>query len=89
MKHLQIIVHGKVHGVWFRKSTMDQALKHNIKGIVLNQADGTVYIEAEGSADDLESFVQWCQSGPELAKVINLTITEDELKGFQDFKIVY
>ena len=88
MLHLKIEVTGRVQGVWFRKSTKEQADALGIKGYVENCPNGSVYIEAEGPIDILESFVQWCQKGPELSKVKDVVVLKyDELKEFEDFEI--
>ena len=47
MKHLDIIVEGKVQGVFFRAATKAVADQLGVKGFVKNLANGTVYIEAE------------------------------------------
>ena len=46
MKNYKIIVFGIVQGVGFRYTTKAIADNMGIKGIVRNQNDGTVYIEA-------------------------------------------
>lgn len=89
MKHLQITVYGKVQGVGFRAFTLSTAQALGIKGIVMNQPDGTVYIEAESEASKLDEFVAQCKQGPAYANVLNLVIREDQPKQFSDFKIVY
>lgn len=86
-KHLNIKVSGKVQGVWFRKSTQDKALELGINGFVRNEADGSVYIEAEGSEDGLNIFLEWCKQGPPLARVDKLDVSENRLENFFDFKI--
>ena len=64
-----IIVHGRVHGVYFRASTQTKALELNLTGWVRNLSDGTVEVHAEGDRDSLEQLIQWCQKGPPSAKV--------------------
>ncbi|MFH1321706.1 MAG: acylphosphatase [Bacteroidota bacterium] len=89
IKHINITVHGKVQGVWFRDSTRTEARKLGIKGIVRNEPNGSVYIEAEEEPGKLEEFVKWCHSGPELAVVTNVAVREGELKNFSEFVISY
>ena len=38
-------------------------------GIVKNELDGSVYIEAQGKEEDLQSFVQWLYKGSPLSNV--------------------
>lgn len=87
MKHLDITVTGLVQGVWFRASTKEQAELIGITGFVRNQADGSVYLEAEGSEEDLEVLVKWLRQGPSAARVDNLEIEEGELKSSSEFEI--
>ncbi|GAA4803692.1 acylphosphatase [Olivibacter ginsenosidimutans] len=88
MKHLNLIIHGKVQGVSFRMATQSVANLLKIKGFVKNQPDGTVYIEAEGTAVDLDHFIDWCQEGPENAVVENVEQIEGEFKNYRNFEIV-
>ena len=87
MKHLDITVTGLVQGVWFRASTKEQAELIGITGFVRNQADGSVYLEAEGSEEGLEVLVKWLRQGPSAARVDNLEIKEGELKSSSEFEI--
>jgi acylphosphatase len=88
MKHLNITVHGKVQGVFFRASTKAVADQLSIKGFVKNQADGSVYIEAEGDDFSLDSFVEWCNEGPDNAIVEKVDTTEGEVKNYRNFEVV-
>lgn len=88
LKHLNILVSGRVQGVWFRASTQLKAREFGLSGFVKNVADGNVYIEVEGTGDNLTRFVEWCKKGPELARVDQVNIQEDELKNFQSFEII-
>jgi len=85
--HLNIKVTGKVQGVWFRQSTLEEAQKLGVKGFVRNEPDYSVYIEAEGSEEQLKEFIEWCRKGPQLARVDKLETTESAVKNFTEFKI--
>jgi acylphosphatase len=88
MKHLDICVSGKVQGVAFRFSTKAVADQLGVKGIVKNQTDGTVYIEAEADPFAMESFLEWCNEGPQGAKVTKVEVLEGELKNYRNFEIL-
>jgi len=88
MKHLDIKISGTVQGVFFRASTKAVADQLSIKGIIKNQEDGSVYIEAEGNAYSLEMFLDWCNEGPEKAVVDNVIQSESELKNYRNFEII-
>ncbi len=87
MKHLNITVRGKVQGVWFRATTREQADNIGVRGFVKNQADGSVYLEAEGDEDQLNTLLAWLGEGPTQACVDTLESSEGEPKNFSDFSI--
>lgn len=86
-KHINILVYGKVQGVSYRVNTKLNADKLGIKGKVKNLEDGTVYIEAEGSADILNQLLEWCKEGPARAIVEKIEKQESELKNYSNFVI--
>ncbi|MDX1608020.1 MAG: acylphosphatase [Candidatus Spechtbacterales bacterium] len=88
-KHLNIRVHGKVQGVFFRATTQDTAQKLGVTGFVRNEPDGTVYIEAEAGKKTLDNFLKNIKEGPRMADVIDIKISEGEVKDFEDFEIRY
>jgi acylphosphatase len=88
MKHLNIAVHGRVQGVFFRASTKAVADQLGVKGFVKNEKDGSVYIEAEGDEFSLGSFLEWCHEGPEKARVERIDTIEGELKNYRNFEVI-
>lgn len=86
-KHYKIQIFGKVQGVYYRQTTMEQALRLGINGFVHNEADGSVYIEAEGTQEQLNKFIEWCKTGPPRAVVSKIQVSEGELKNFSSFEI--
>ena len=73
MKKAAIIkVFGKVQGVGFRYYTNKKAIELNLVGFVQNKPDGSVFIEAEGDDTNLLTFIDWCNIGPEWARVIKV-----------------
>lgn len=86
-KHFSLRISGLVQGVWFRASTKQNADTLCITGLVRNEPDGSVYVEAEGEEEDLLSFAAWCQHGPASARVDKCDIREGSLKGFREFTI--
>jgi acylphosphatase len=83
-----ILVKGKVQGVYFQVHARDLALKSGIAGQVRNLPDGSVHILAEGEAAAMESFLAWCAVGPSRARVEELVVEEWEVSGFQGFEIL-
>jgi acylphosphatase len=86
MKRLSITVSGKVQGVFYRASTEKKAKELGLHGFVRNESNGNVYIEAQGTDEQLDEFVTWCKRGPERARVdevITTAIPLVEEKGFR------
>lgn len=88
MKHLDIIISGKVQGVFFRASSKAVADQLGLKGIARNKDDGSVFIEAEGDDFSLELFLEFCHKGSDRALVEKVAVTEGEMKNYRNFEIV-
>jgi len=88
MKHIDIIVKGKVQGVFFRKFTQLKANELGVLGTVKNNEDSSVSIEAEGSDEDLKLFIKWCHEGSPGAIVNEVLVVESECKYFTNFSII-
>lgn len=89
MIHKEIIVSGKVQGVYFRASTKSVADKLGVRGAVKNLPDGNVWIAAEGMEAAVEELIDWCQFGPSGAIVTRLHVTEGPLQHFKSFDILH
>jgi acylphosphatase len=87
MKSVQIRVIGRVQGVGFRYYAVMKAKEFNISGFVKNMPDDTVFIEAEGTEDNLDQFVLWCEKGPVSARVDRLELTPGIIKHYKTFGI--
>jgi len=88
IKCRKISIHGKVQGVWFRASTKGKADELGLTGIVKNEKDGSVYVEACGAEAALNDFEQWCWEGSELAKVEEVMVEDIGKKGFFGFEVL-
>jgi acylphosphatase len=87
-KHLNIRIFGFVQGVCFRYYAAQTAAKLGVTGIVRNEPDGSVYLEAEGDEEALARFVDWCSHGPPPASVDKAVTTPAKLKNYQNFRII-
>jgi acylphosphatase len=87
VRHVDIHVSGRVQGVFFRATAKEVASSLGLCGFVRNEQDGSVYIEAEGEIEKLDSFLDWCRKGPPRAAVSNVDITDGEMRGFKEFAI--
>lgn len=83
----KIYVKGYVQGVGFRWSVAREASGREITGFVKNMPDGSVYIEAEGTREQLAGFAAWCRKGPGVGFVDSAKITEHPPAGYMEFRI--
>lgn len=86
-KRLFIKVEGIVQGVGFRPFVYNLAQKLTLKGWVNNNSEG-VYIDIEGKADSLDSFLSTLKhDAPPLSKIEQITLEEKEIVNFSEFAI--
>ena len=74
MQRYRIVVRGLVQGVFYRASTRERAAALGLAGWVVNRADGSVLIEAQGPAEALDALVAWCRQGPTDARVDDVEV---------------
>lgn len=82
-----ITVTGKVQGVYYRQSTKEKARELGITGYIKNQPDGTVYIIATGTEEQLQQLVNWCKQGPPRAGVDTVQTQVTDAQVFSGFTI--
>ena len=65
-------IKGRVQGVGFRFSALDEAQRLGLTGWVRNRHHGDVELVAEGDAVQLKRLVTWCHVGPRGALVTDV-----------------
>jgi acylphosphatase len=75
------VVRGVVQGVGFRASTREQARGLGVSGVARNLLDGTVEVEAEGDASDVEALLAWLREGPAWSRVESVEVSELPVSG--------
>jgi acylphosphatase len=65
----EIVVKGRVQGVFFRASAQQEGLQLGLTGEVRNLPDGNVEAIVEGEKSAVDDFVAWCRRGPPSAEV--------------------
>ncbi|NUF25722.1 acylphosphatase [Bombilactobacillus mellis] len=87
-KHIAVDVYGRVQGVGFRYTTLSYAQKFDLVGSVANRSDGSVHIEAQGTAENLSKFLHIIKSGPShFAHVDHVQVQERPLENYSQFSI--
>jgi acylphosphatase len=82
-----VVVTGRVQGVFFRDSARREAARIGVGGWVRNRPDGTVEAHVEGAADAVARLVAWCRSGPRRADVDDVAVTAVAPQGFERFDV--
>ena len=84
---VEVIVRGRVQGVYFRASAVNEAQTLGLSGWVMNCADGSVQAVAEGPREKLDRLIAWCHEGPRGARVTSVDVQwqepENSFHGFQ------
>ena len=87
---VQLKIHGRVQGVFFRQSTVEMAKGIALTGRVWNRPDGTVAAIFEGESDKVRRAVDWCHHGPPSARVTRVQETPETWQGeFTSFEVVF
>lgn len=71
MINVQLTITGRVQGVGFRWGTLKLAQKFGLYGFVRNQADGTVYVEVQGSKEVVDRFIRRLAQGPTVYAIVD------------------
>ena len=81
-KHL--VIRGRVQGVGYRASLIDEARRLGVTGWVRNRRDGTVEAMVDGDSAAVAAIVAWARRGPPGARVADVLV-EDADGSFGEF----
>ena len=88
-KRIQLVVRGRVQGVYFRATAQREAREHGLTGWVKNRSDGSVEMVIEGEEDDVKDLLSWSQKGPSTARVEAVDTRWRSYSGeYEGFRIV-
>ena len=83
----RVVVHGFVHGVFFRDTVQRRAQSAGVAGWVRNNWDGTVEAVFEGEPEAVERLIAFCREGPRGARVDRVEIAAEDPEGLREFSI--
>jgi len=90
MKMVHAFIEGRVQGVFYRASTMEEAQRLGLAGWVRNLPDGRVELVAQGPEDRIDELLKWCRKGPPGARVDRIQVIEEPEPGeFNGFYVKY
>lgn len=84
---VDLVVTGRVQGVFFRAALREQAERLGLTGWVSNEPDGSVRAHLEGPAEAVDTVVEWCAQGPPAARVADVRREHGQLTAARSFEI--
>jgi acylphosphatase len=84
-RHVRVT--GRVQGVSFRYYAQQEAVGLGLTGWVRNEVDGSVELHLEGTAEAVDSMVDWCRHGPSAARVRGVAVREATPRGATTFDV--
>lgn len=88
IQQIKIKIYGRVQGVFFRYTAKQKADELGIRGFARNLDDGSVEIIAQAEEENLNQFIEWVKTGPDLAKVEKIKVSHGtSQEEFSDFRI--
>jgi acylphosphatase len=87
MKSVRLVLSGRVQGVGFRYFVKQIAAQHHVKGWIRNRDDGHVEIAAEGTDQQVDSFIRKTRRGTFLARVEDMELHSCALQNYTAFDI--
>ena len=69
----RLLIEGRVQGVGFRWSFMEQARELGLDGWVRNRSDGSVEALVSGPVEAVDTLTGWAHRGPPQARVDRVT----------------
>lgn len=75
---IQLIIRGRVQGVFYRVSARQEASRLGLTGWVRNCPDGSVELLAQGPRPLCEGLLRYCHEGPPGARVDEIDVSWGE-----------
>ncbi|HWB25174.1 MAG TPA: acylphosphatase [Chitinophagaceae bacterium] len=85
---INLVIKGKVQGVFYRASAKDTAERLQITGWVKNTVEGNVEITASGNDAAIDAFIEWCKQGPPRAIVKEVILSNTGEEYFEGFEVI-
>jgi len=86
----QVIIHGRVQGVFFRDYTRKTAMGYNLTGWTRNLPDGSVEAVLCGEERMVSKMLTWLQRGSPLSRVSSIDVYDINLdENMSTFEIRY
>ena len=88
MTRADLLISGRVQGVFYRASAQQEAMRLGLAGEIRNLPDGRVEAVVEGPKERIEEFIEWCKRGPPAAEVEHVRVQWSAARGeFRTFMV--
>ena len=88
MNRAELVVTGRVQGVFYRASAQQEARRLGLSGEIRNSPGGEVEAVVEGEKAAIDEFIAWCRRGPPSAEVEDVRVRWSEPRGeFRTFRV--
>lgn len=87
MQSKRCLILGRVQGVFYRQSTLNEANQLGITGWVKNLPTGEVECVLSGEEQKLEKMCQWLWQGPATAQVSEVKVEDIPYQEYPRFEI--
>ncbi len=82
-----LVIHGRVQGVFFRAFVEDAATRAGVSGRAVNRDDGTVAVRLEGDPVAVADVERAAGQGPDGARVERVDARDAEPDGLSGFDV--
>jgi acylphosphatase len=82
-----LVIHGRVQGVFFRAFVQDAAEHAGVSGRAVNRDDGTVALRLEGDAEAVAEVERAARRGPDGARVERVDARDAAPEGLTGFRV--
>jgi acylphosphatase len=82
-----LVIHGRVQGVFFRAFVEDAAERAGVCGRAVNRDDGTVAVRLEGASGAVAEVERAAGRGPDGAHVERVDARDAEPEGLTSFRV--
>ena len=83
---MDVLVTGRVQGVFFRGSCAGEARRLGVRGWVGNEPDGSVRGYFVGAAEAVDALVDWCRAGSPGARVERVDVAPASVRDARGFE---
>jgi acylphosphatase len=88
IRTVQVLISGRVQGVWYRAWTEETARGLGLAGWVRNRRDGNVDAVFSGPPDAVAAMLERCAEGPPKARVAAVEVVAEGLPAPDGFSVL-